>query len=37
MQDVSSSATLKPGQGQWAAGDRTPLNPNEAMKADDDG
>ena len=37
MQDASSSATLKPGQGQWAAGDRTPLNPNEAMKADDDG
>ena len=37
MQDASSSTTLKPGQGQWAAGDRTPLNPNEAMKADDDG
>ena len=29
--------TIKPGQGQWAAGDRTPLNPNEAMKAEDDG
>ena len=37
--DVSdgSPPTIKPGQGQWAAGDRTPLNPNEAMKADDDG
>ena len=29
--------TIKPGQGQWAAGDRTALNPNEAMKAEDDG
>ncbi len=28
---------IKPGQGQWAAGDRTALNPNESMKADDDG
>jgi sulfite reductase (ferredoxin) len=35
--DISQPATIKPGQGQWATGDRTPLNPNEAMKADDDG
>jgi len=37
MSDNPSSAPLKPGQGQWAAGDRTALNPNEAMKAEDDG
>lgn len=29
--------TIKAGQGQWAAGDVTALNPNEAMKAEDDG
>ena len=34
---TSTDATIKPGQGQWATGDRTPLNPNEAMKAEDDG
>ena len=34
---TSSDTTIKPGQGQWATGDRTPLNPNEAMKAEDDG
>jgi sulfite reductase (ferredoxin) len=30
-------APIKPGQGQWITGDRTALNPNETLKADDDG
>ena len=37
MPDTTPPDTIKPGQGQWAAGDRTALNPNEAMKAEDDG
>jgi sulfite reductase (ferredoxin) len=37
MSHMTSIGPIKDGQGQWAAGDRTALNPNESMKADDDG
>jgi sulfite reductase (ferredoxin) len=35
--DTELPPTIKAGQGQWAAGDIEALNPNEAMKAEDDG
>ena len=34
---ATDDSLIKPGQGQWAAGDIESLNPNEAMKAEDDG
>ena len=37
MTTISTSGPIKTGQGQWAAGDITALNPNETMKAEDDG
>ena len=37
MSHTASNGPLKAGQGQWAAGNIESLNPNEAMKAEDDG
>jgi sulfite reductase (ferredoxin) len=37
VNDAHAQAPMKAGQGQWAAGDRTSLNANEALKAEDDG
>jgi sulfite reductase (ferredoxin) len=37
VNDAHAEAPMKAGQGQWAAGDRTSLNANEALKAEDDG
>jgi sulfite reductase (ferredoxin) len=37
MTTTSATGPIKAGQGQWAAGDITALNPNETMKAEDDG
>jgi sulfite reductase (ferredoxin) len=34
---TESPLPVKPGQGQWAVGDRLALNANESMKAEDDG